>query len=156
MASLLRLRRWTRPHRKVILFMVITASGAMLAQSLVPLIIGRVVDGPIKHHHTSGLYGLAGLALLLGLLEAVLFYLRRIAMSQAALGVESDARAELSGTAVLNGPARDPHDAAADELVELYRGIAGEHPDWDEYRAAMVKDSRVALSFVVEHTYGQA
>ena len=51
-ASLLRLRRWTRPHRKVILAMVITASGAMLAQSLVPLVIGRVVDGPIRHHQT--------------------------------------------------------------------------------------------------------
>ena len=75
--------------------MVLTASGAMLAQSLVPLIIGRVVDGPIRHHHTSGIYGLAGLALVLGLIEALLFYLRRIAMSQAALGVESDARAEL-------------------------------------------------------------
>jgi PPOX class probable F420-dependent enzyme len=60
------------------------------------------------------------------------------------------------GNAELNGPARDPHDAAADALVELYRGIMGEHPDWDEYRAAMVTDSRVALSFAVEHTYGQA
>lgn len=75
--------------------MVVTASGAMLAQSLVPLVIGRVVDGPIRHHQTSGIYGLAGLALALGLAEATLFYLRRIAMSNAALGVESDARAEL-------------------------------------------------------------
>ena len=71
--SLLRLRRWTRPHRKVITFMVVTACGAMLAQSLVPLVIGRVVDGPIRHHHTSGIYGLAGLALALGLAEATLF-----------------------------------------------------------------------------------
>lgn len=26
---------------------------------------------------------------------------------------------------------------AADALVDYYRAIAGEHPDWDEYRAAM-------------------
>ncbi len=26
---------------------------------------------------------------------------------------------------------------AADALVDYYRSISGEHPDWDEYRAAM-------------------
>ena len=28
-------------------------------------------------------------------------------------------------------------------LVDYYRGISGEHPDWAEYRAAMVRDRRV-------------
>jgi PPOX class probable F420-dependent enzyme len=34
---------------------------------------------------------------------------------------------------------------AMDHLVEYYRGISGEHPDWDEYRAAMVRDKRVIV-----------
>jgi len=30
-------------------------------------------------------------------------------------------------------------------LVEYYRGISGEHPDWDDYRAAMTRDRRVII-----------
>jgi ATP-binding cassette subfamily B protein len=75
--------------------MVVSACGAMLAQSLVPLVIGRVVDGPIRHHDTGGLWPLAGIALGLGLIEAVLFFIRRYAMANAALGVETDLRRDL-------------------------------------------------------------
>ena len=32
--------------------------------------------------------------------------------------------------------------AALEPLVEYYRCIAGEHPDWDEYRAAMVRQDK--------------
>lgn len=60
------------------------------------------------------------------------------------------------GTAELSDVARDPHDAATEELVELYRRIAGEHPDWDEYRQAMVADGRVVLRLRVERVYGPA
>ncbi|MFC8450852.1 PPOX class F420-dependent oxidoreductase [Kitasatospora sp. NPDC057223] len=31
---------------------------------------------------------------------------------------------------------------ALEPLVEYYRNIAGEHPDWDEYRAAMLKQGK--------------
>ena len=34
---------------------------------------------------------------------------------------------------------------AMDGLVEYYRLVAGEHPDWDEYRAAMVAERRCLL-----------
>jgi PPOX class probable F420-dependent enzyme len=34
---------------------------------------------------------------------------------------------------------------AMEGLVEYYRSISGEHPDWDDYRAAMVRDQRVLL-----------
>jgi hypothetical protein len=30
-------------------------------------------------------------------------------------------------------------------LVDYYRSIAGEHPDWDDYRAAMERERRVVL-----------
>jgi PPOX class probable F420-dependent enzyme len=35
--------------------------------------------------------------------------------------------------------------AAAEALVDYYRAIAGEHPDWDEYRAAMVRQGKSLL-----------
>jgi PPOX class probable F420-dependent enzyme len=35
--------------------------------------------------------------------------------------------------------------AALDGLVEYYRRISGEHPDWADYRAAMHRDQRVLL-----------
>lgn len=34
---------------------------------------------------------------------------------------------------------------AMEGLVDYYRRISGEHPDWDDYRAAMVRDRRVLL-----------
>jgi PPOX class probable F420-dependent enzyme len=39
---------------------------------------------------------------------------------------------------------------AMDGLVEYYRGVAGEHPDWDEYRAAMVRERRVLLRITLD------
>ena len=34
---------------------------------------------------------------------------------------------------------------AMDGLIGYYRGISGEHPDWDDYRAAMERDQRLLL-----------
>ncbi|HKY64797.1 MAG TPA: PPOX class F420-dependent oxidoreductase [Acidimicrobiales bacterium] len=39
---------------------------------------------------------------------------------------------------------------AMEPLVEYYRDISGEHPDWDDYRAAMQADRRVILRMTVE------
>lgn len=39
--------------------------------------------------------------------------------------------------------------AAMDGLVDYYRGISGEHPDWDDYRAAMEREKRVLLRVTV-------
>ncbi|MCW2720824.1 PPOX class F420-dependent oxidoreductase [Pseudonocardia sp.] len=58
------------------------------------------------------------------------------------------------GTAELTPPAADPHDATVEALVDLYRAVGGEHPDWDEYRAAMVADQRVMLTLRLDHVYG--
>jgi PPOX class probable F420-dependent enzyme len=38
---------------------------------------------------------------------------------------------------------------AMDLLVEYYRRISGEHPDWDDYRAAMVRDQRVIVRITI-------
>jgi PPOX class probable F420-dependent enzyme len=50
--------------------------------------------------------------------------------------------------------ARDPGDATVDELVGLYRSLQGEHPDWDEYRAAMVADGRLVARLTPTRCYG--
>jgi PPOX class probable F420-dependent enzyme len=38
---------------------------------------------------------------------------------------------------------------AMDGLVAYYRSISGEHPDWDDYRAAMERDQRVILRITI-------
>jgi PPOX class probable F420-dependent enzyme len=39
---------------------------------------------------------------------------------------------------------------AIELLVDYYRRMAGEHDDWDDYRAAMVKEQRVLVRFEIE------
>jgi len=55
----------------------------------------------------------------------------------------------VDGHAELSAVARDPHDAAVEELIDLYRAVQGEHPDWDDYRAAMVKERRVIVRITI-------
>lgn len=63
--------------------------------------------------------------------------------------------AVLECDAELSAVAADPHDAAADELVEVYRAVAGkDHPDWEDYRRAMVADQRVVLRLRPTYAYG--
>jgi PPOX class probable F420-dependent enzyme len=35
-------------------------------------------------------------------------------------------------------------------LEEVYRAVAGEHPDWDDFRAAMEKERRVVLRITID------
>jgi PPOX class probable F420-dependent enzyme len=52
--------------------------------------------------------------------------------------------AQLDGTAeIVELP------AAMDGLIGYYRGISGEHPDWNDYRAAMERERRVLLRVTV-------
>jgi hypothetical protein len=39
---------------------------------------------------------------------------------------------------------------AMDGLVALYRRVAGEHPDWDDFRAAMERERRVLLRIQIQ------
>jgi PPOX class probable F420-dependent enzyme len=51
--------------------------------------------------------------------------------------------------------AADPYDATVEELVAVYTAISGqEHPDWEEYRRAMVADQRVVLRLRPTYAYG--
>ncbi len=60
----------------------------------------------------------------------------------------------IEGDADLSAAPTRPDDAGVDELVELYRSIAGEHPDWDDYRRAMVDDRRVVVRLRPTYVYG--
>ena len=39
---------------------------------------------------------------------------------------------------------------ALEPLVDYYRAISGEHPDWDEYRAAMARQGKSLLRVTIE------
>lgn len=41
---------------------------------------------------------------------------------------------------------------AMEPLVDYYRRVSGEHPDWEEYRAAMVRDRRVLVRITVDRS----
>lgn len=76
---------------------------------------------------------------------------------RASLMVSSDdgwSYAVAEGDAILTPAATTPHDDTVEALIRLYRNIAGEHPDWDEYRRAMVTDRRVLLTLPISHLYG--
>jgi PPOX class probable F420-dependent enzyme len=75
----------------------------------------------------------------------------------AALHVTSDdffSYAVLDGIADVTPVAADPADPTVDALVDYYRAASGEHPDWDEYRRAMVTDHRALVLFTPNHAYG--
>lgn len=76
---------------------------------------------------------------------------------RAAMHVSSDdgwAYAVAEGDAILTPPAASPSDDTVEALIALYRNIAGEHPDWEEYRRTMVDDRRVVLTLPISHLYG--
>ncbi len=62
----------------------------------------------------------------------------------------------LEGEADLSPVAERVDDATVDELVEMYQAMAGEHPNWDEFRQAMVDDRRLVLRLRPNHAYGMA
>ncbi|MEL7155302.1 MAG: PPOX class F420-dependent oxidoreductase [Actinomycetota bacterium] len=39
---------------------------------------------------------------------------------------------------------------AVDGMVEYYRAVSGEHPDWDEYRAAMLRQGKCLISVAID------
>jgi PPOX class probable F420-dependent enzyme len=58
-------------------------------------------------------------------------------------------------TATLSPVSADERDATVAELIEVYRLVQGkEHPDWDDYRRAMVEDERLIVRLAVDRVYG--
>jgi PPOX class probable F420-dependent enzyme len=62
----------------------------------------------------------------------------------------------LDGTAELTPVTQAPDDATADALVRYYERVAGgPHPDWAEYRSAMVDEGRLLARFTPTSAVGQ-
>jgi PPOX class probable F420-dependent enzyme len=62
--------------------------------------------------------------------------------------------AVIEAKATFSEVAADPQDAAVEELVQYFRTINGEHPDWDDYRRAMVSEQRVVVRLTPNRAYG--
>jgi PPOX class probable F420-dependent enzyme len=76
---------------------------------------------------------------------------------QASLHVNRDdfyAYVVIEADVELTPVAAAPDDATVDKLVEYYRTVVGEHPDWDDYRRAMVADRRLLVLIHPTHAYG--
>jgi PPOX class probable F420-dependent enzyme len=76
---------------------------------------------------------------------------------RAALYVPGDdfwSYAVLDGDVELSAVAASPTDAVVEQLVEYYRQGIGEHPDWDDYRATMVRDGRLLAFLRPTTAYG--
>ncbi len=76
---------------------------------------------------------------------------------RASLHVTNDdfyAYAVVEGDAELTPVATEVDDATVEALVDQYRRVAGEHPDWDDFRRAMVADGRLIVRLRPTHAYG--
>ncbi len=60
----------------------------------------------------------------------------------------------LEADAELSAVAAEPGDATCQELRALYRAVSGEHDDWDDYDAAMVRDRRLVIRLRPARAYG--
>jgi PPOX class probable F420-dependent enzyme len=69
-------------------------------------------------------------------------------------GPNGSAYVVAEATAELTPPAAAHDDATVEELVDVYRGVQGEHPDWQEYREVMVADGRLVVRLHVQRLYG--
>lgn len=60
----------------------------------------------------------------------------------------------LDGEVRLTDVAASADDDVVNELVAYYRRGAGEHPDWDDFRATMVREGRLLAKFRATSAYG--
>ncbi|MEC7923864.1 MAG: PPOX class F420-dependent oxidoreductase [Actinomycetota bacterium] len=59
------------------------------------------------------------------------------------------------GTVEVTSPAQTKNDEVNQELAEIYQRILGEeHPNWEEFQQAMIKDGRLVLRFVPQSAVG--
>ena len=89
------MRPYLRPYAPQLATMVVVSFMAIGAALSVPLIIRRIVDGPIARGDRDALLPLAGLVLLLGLIETGLAFTRRWIQGAAANGFERELRDDI-------------------------------------------------------------
>ncbi|MBV8542449.1 MAG: ABC transporter ATP-binding protein [Pseudonocardiales bacterium] len=90
-----RLGEYVRPVRARLLGSGAAALLGMLAGLMIPLLIQRIIDGPVARGDRSALVPLALGVLALGGLEAGLIYLRRVLVARPTTNIEKRMRADL-------------------------------------------------------------
>ncbi|SEK35847.1 ABC transporter ATP-binding protein [Streptacidiphilus jiangxiensis] len=93
--SLLRLWPYVRQIRWFLFGSTVAALLASLSALVIPLVLKSIVDGPVAHRDTAGLWQQGVLLLVLGLLEAGLFGMRRLLVARPLASVERRMRADL-------------------------------------------------------------
>lgn len=95
-ASALRsLLPYLRPYRVRWITMVTVAVLCLAAAVIIPLMTKAVIDGPVLHHDQPGLWTLGTAATALGVIEALLWFVRRWLIAHGTMGVEADIRKDL-------------------------------------------------------------
>ncbi|CAG7573051.1 ATP-binding cassette subfamily B protein [Barrientosiimonas humi] len=93
--ALLRLPRYLGPYRARWFTMLVFSVLVVATSIVIPLVTRAVIDGPIAERDQRGLLILGTVALALGVLEAVFWFIRRWVVARATLGVEADLRKDL-------------------------------------------------------------
>jgi ATP-binding cassette subfamily B protein len=95
LTNLWRTRDYLRPYRWLYVWLILSGLAATGLAIAIPLLVQRVIDGPVLDGDPQGLWQLGGLAVAFGLLEAGLIFFRRWASAASALGMESTLRSDL-------------------------------------------------------------
>src|SRR4051794_32549469 len=93
--SLWRLRAYLKPHLPALAVMTAAAVASVGLSITIPLVTKAIIDGPITDGELGALLPLGLLGLGLGVLEAVLIWVRRWVQSNAVLGLETEIRHDL-------------------------------------------------------------
>src|SRR5260370_7574630 len=81
-----------RPYLGLVAIFGLSQLGSMAAAGSIAKVIQSIIDGPITHHQLDQLLPMAGLLLIMGLLEFVFIYVRRNYSGVASLRMETDLR----------------------------------------------------------------
>jgi ATP-binding cassette, subfamily B, bacterial len=93
--GLLALRRYLpylRPYLGLVIVFGLAQLGSLATAASIPKVIQLIIDGPITHHQLDRLWQLAGLLVLIGLLEFAFIYVRRNYSGVVSLRMETDLR----------------------------------------------------------------
>ena len=93
--SLRRLLPFARPALPALAASAVSALVATLCGLLFPLVIQRIIDGPVSDGDLAGLWPPAGALLALGFIEAALFWVRRMLAARPTMRVEAAMRAAM-------------------------------------------------------------
>lgn len=94
-ASLRRLLPHARPALPALVLSAVAALVATLCAVAFPLVIQVIIDGPIAQQNLAGLWGPGALLLVLGVVEALLFWARRMLAARPTMRVEASMRAAI-------------------------------------------------------------